>query len=170
MLKSLAFVEWIHLYVWHKTATARLASRNKTITKTSLQCASPDQHANDCSFIEIQWMYISKHWSTEPIQRHFIHLQLAFCYLHALFMRSNYNGIRPKTRTCSCRNSQSRWSRTVHFVVDFHVKSAYNSKTNLFTRKTLQCSGPIFKKSHCYITCFYNVHFFLVTQLCLLMK
>lgn len=91
-------------------------------------------------------MYISKHWSTEPIQRHFIHLQLAFCYLHALFMRSNYNGIRPKTRTCSCRNSQSRWWRTVHFVVDFHVKSAYNSKTNLFTRKTLQCSGPIFKK------------------------
>lgn len=58
MLKSLAFIQWTHLYVWHKTATARLASRNKTITKTSLQCASPDQHANDCSFIEIQWMYI----------------------------------------------------------------------------------------------------------------
>lgn len=83
--------------------------------------------------------------------------QSAFCYLYALFMKSNYDGICPKTRTCSCRNAQSRWSRAVHFVVDFHVKSAYNSKTNLFTKNTPMLRANLKKKKRRrgYITFFY---------------
>lgn len=157
MLKSLAFVEWIHLYVWHKTATARSASRNKTITKTSLQCASPDQHANDCSFIEIQWMYISKHWSTEPIQQHFIHFNWHF----VIFMHYSWDQITmgsvPKQEPVAVvipnhddgalfiLSLISMWNQHTIRKQIFLLKKHYNAQGQFKNKKSL----------------FYHVHFFL---------
>lgn len=51
-------------------------------------------------------------------------------------------------------------AQSVRFVVDFHVKSAYNLKTNLFTKNTKKSQFKIKKKRSGYITGYFLLSLF----------